>query len=1194
MAELIILRRPHETRPSAEGVLADHEARRQALDIQRSWIVEAPAGSGKTGLLIQRFLKLLTDEGVQEPEQVLAITFTVKATAEMRDRIAKQLQLAGGPDLSTNGFDRETRTLAQAVLDRDRALGWELLKHPRRLNIRTIHSVCGEIARSLPVLSGAGGTLPPVEDASVLYQEAARRTLMQLGGTDAALNDDLRTLLLHRDGSLVDCEHLLAEALSLRDQWGDLLPLSGTELNEAHLDGPIRKQLERAMEQSVRRGLRRLAAAFPEEQLTELVSLAEEMAHSPGYQGAASPIAYCAGAHALPADNPQDIQHWHALTHLLTTANGWRKTTNINHVGFEIEKRHAKQLRQIHHSLRENSELLAAILYSKQLPPPKYPDEQWTVIKALFRVLRRALAELQVVFAERGECDFAELELLARSALRHDSASNDLAEVGMKLQHLLVDEMQDTSTNQYGLLELLTRGWDGHSQTVFLVGDPKQSIYLFRHARVERFVRTMFSGELGDIPLGLLQLTANFRSQSGLVSAFNADFSTLFSPEPSILNAEHVPYVEAIPVREQTSGVKDVVWHSSTLASEQTGQNNTSLMSEHVSHDAQSIRSIIERWRARLLPPNRTTPWKIAVLARTKNLLEEIIHELRAAAIPYRAVDIEPLGDRQEVLDLFALTRALLHPADRTAWLAILRAPWCGLSLAELHILAGADNPDCDQRSLEDLIAERGHLISETGCERLTWIWPVMRAAAGKQSLLTTSQLVERTWRSLGGDTYLGTDEAANARRYLQLLAELESQTGIIDLSLLQSRLGSLFAKSSAPEGAVDLLTIHKAKGLEWDVVIVPRLDKSVRRNHGRLLAWEELEESGDNSSPFVLAPIKGKGEGSQALNAWINNIHAQREKAEQKRLFYVASTRAKEELHLFAAAKVNAEGEVNPIAGSLLHTIWPVASKHFSTVPVVSDSAQKTSSASASDAAGVVSGMAATAEIAHQMRLQRLPLRSHAQTPFDGSIRPHTPYAENPEDALLTLTEGPFVARAFGNTVHTFLESLARSAASGSNLDQLQREVATWHPRIFAVLRSEGLARNQANEYAEHVKAALNNTLQNEEGRWILASHQDGSSELSLTSWQESRTSVRIDRIFKAGPKPLVEGDDYVWIVDYKTATCRPESMEEFLASERIRYQSQLIRYASMTGGSVTEAKLRVGLYFPMLPKFIWWKPEL
>ncbi len=124
-----------------------------------------------------------------------------------------------------------------------------------------------------------------------------------------------------------------------------------------------------------------------------------------------------------------------------------------------------------------------------------------------------------MVFAEGGECDFTELTLLAKHALDEGGANEMSAAMGMRLEHLLVDEMQDTSTSHYEVIQLLTQGWDGASQTVFLVGDPKQSIYMFRQARVELFLRTMERKRLGELPLGCLQLTANFRSQAALVDS---------------------------------------------------------------------------------------------------------------------------------------------------------------------------------------------------------------------------------------------------------------------------------------------------------------------------------------------------------------------------------------------------------------------------------------------------------------------------------------------------------------------------------------------------------------------------------------------------------------------------------------------------------------------------------------------------
>ena len=324
----------------------DADARRQALDIRRSFIVEAPAGSGKTGLLIQRLLKLLADDSVEQPEQVLAITFTNKATAEMRDRVLAHLtaaaqsnetgqstaepavldQIAAAssePPPAENDFQAETRELARAVLARDRQLGWALVDHPHRLNIRTIDSVCAEIARTLPYLSGSGGRLTPAEDADPLHREAARRTLLLLGTGDADFDTALRDLLLHRDGNLAECESLLAEMLRLRDQWGDLIPLTRPQLDEAWLDANVLPRLELALDHAIRAALTPLAQAFPADLLAELTNLAADLAPAAPYDPKGpSPIALCADLRTPPAPLAAHLDHWLALLHLLTTSSG--------------------------------------------------------------------------------------------------------------------------------------------------------------------------------------------------------------------------------------------------------------------------------------------------------------------------------------------------------------------------------------------------------------------------------------------------------------------------------------------------------------------------------------------------------------------------------------------------------------------------------------------------------------------------------------------------------------------------------------------------------------------------------------------------------------------------------------------------------------------------------------------------------
>jgi ATP-dependent exoDNAse (exonuclease V) beta subunit len=1179
----------------------DWSEREQALDVTRSWIVEAPAGSGKTGLLIQRYLKLLALPGVEQPEQVLAITFTLKATGEIRERVIAQLAHASQNDDSLDDFARLTRTLARAVLERDRALGWNLLDHPRRLNVRTIDSVCAEIARGLPVLSGGSG-LSPVEDASSLYQLAAERTLMQLGGDDRPLSEAIRLILLHRDGNLTQLRNLLADMLALRDQWGRLVPLDHKLLEEAYLDGIILPQIERALRDGISAELKALRDIVPADLLHDLCMLGGELGYNEGYRDQTSPIAFCAGIYDPFVEVANDLKYWRGLIHLLLTkSEKWRTGLGSHHLGFVIEKHQQARLLGILTQLQGRDDLLAAFKRVNALPPSIYPPEQWKVAKALFRVLYRALAELQIVFAEREECDFTEPGLLARTALRRDDAALETA-LCTKIQHLLVDEMQDTSTSQYELIELLAQGWDGHSQTVFLVGDPKQSIYLFRQARVERFIRTMQRQELGDLELGCLRLTANFRSQRDLVKSFNDDFSQLFPREVNEDRPEEAPYVSAEAARGPSiNDGKSAVWHPQILPSGLSSEDKRSSQRRQSKIEAAEVRKVIEEWRARPHPNGQQTHWKIAVLVRNRVHLADIVVELKrdhgAGSIPFRAVNIESLDERPEVLDLFALTRALLHPADRVAWLAVLRAPWCGLELAELHALAGADDPAFAERTLEELLAERGQALKKESCIRLQRLWTTLRAAAAQHSRLPLAEWVERTWRSLGGDVYLTPEEKTNTKRYFELLDTLEQNAGAVDMAQLRKRLNSLYAQFPSTSDAIDLITIHGAKGLEWDVVLVPGLAKKSRNSSGRLLTWNEVAAPTENAAPVLLAPIVGKGHESEALYDWLNRIQREREYAECRRLFYVACTRAREELHLFAAPAEKTDGSISLLSGSLLQAAWPAAERHFVNTQLSSKplTAPIVMMPSTSHAKFVLPELAAESNEVTPTLLHRLPAGFRPRQNPAPIAR--SSYSEPPASARsgFERPEGSFEARAFGSAVHAFLEVLAGRLATGATAQSLLVEIPSWGPRISAVLRSGGLSTLAVRRYLPQVQLALQAALQDPVGLWLLGQQHSAASEHSLTSWDEVRSNVRLDRIFRAGPEPHAPGSDYLWIVDYKTTQHTGVAVDQFLSREKDKYEPQMRAYTRAMRESTNIAQIRLALYYPMLPRLIWWeiKPD-
>ena len=1213
MAEVV--RFPAAAASSASLTTSDAHARADALDTRSSCIVEAPAGSGKTGLLVQRYLKLLGDQTVEQPEEVLAITFTNKATAELRERVLEQLQAVQGEALAVDaaGFERETRELAVAALARSAQLGWGLLERPQRLNIRSIDSVCAEIANSLPLLSGGGGPRRPVKDAEPMYRVAARRTLLQLGGADTVLHEALRTVLLHRDGSLQDCEALLAGMLRTREQWGELVPLTPGALDEATLDLEVRLKLERSLERIVCAGLSRALHKLPGGVLKELTSLAARLGNAPGYKDSASPIAFCAGKHEAPEAVAEHLEHWIALIWLLLKRDGgWRKLYSPNVIGFEIPKADATRLKELVQNF-QSDELQTALAGVLALPPAKYPDDQWAVAKALFQVLRRALAELRLLFAERSECDFAEFALAARAALRAEEGSSDPAlSAGGKLRHLLVDEMQDTSSGQYELLELLTRSWDGQSQTLFLVGDPKQSIYLFRQARVERFLRAVKEQRLGEIALKPIQLTSNFRSQEALVNDFNRTFDLLF-PRPDGEQRVYdegvdVPFVEANAVRER-AGDAGIVWHPTILSE---------AWSDHAEEEARTIRCVIEERLSMPLPEGRNDPlhlkpWRIAVLGRARSHLTTVIEELKRdhgdGPIPFRAVDLDALDELPEVLDALALTRALLHPADRVAWLAVLHAPWCGLGRADLLALTGEGEGAEAGTTVTQLVVERRDELSEMGRQLLDRAWPVLKAAVATLGRTSLATHVERTWRSLGGDVALSEAQRDNVLRYLRVLREVEHEGERVDLGVLSARLKNLYAEPTSgdiEDGRlpVELMTIHKAKGLEWDVVLVPGLERGGGRSTSVLLNWLEFDgvADGEESASVVLAPIWEKGTDSDKLSIWLNSMRARREAAERKRVFYVATTRAREVLHLFGAATLTMKGELaQPRHDSLLKACWPAALEHFEVATADSSAmvAPLAWSLNEEETGDEELALAASSErvdpaLDVPAMIQRLPLSYSPSDRFRIAADQRLDY---PVASALRRTvvferpEGSFAVRAFGNVVHRYLQVLAIRLDSGETCEALMAELPTWGPRLHASLRGEGLPPAVATREALRANRALLMALGDRMGAWILSPHESAASEHSLTMESPEAPRLRVDRTFVAGDEPISAGESCIWIIDFKTSEQGSRSDEEFEAGEITKYRAQLEAYASVRRSLPNgQLPIRLGLFYPLVPRLIFW----
>lgn len=1110
----------------------DSRARASALDTGQSFIVQAPAGSGKTELLIQRYLTLLAE--VDEPEEVLAITFTRKAAAEMRLRVLTGLQRAARGETPAQPHERITARAARAVLDRSAARGWEVLANPRRLRIQTLDSLNAAIARMQPLTTSAstfGSSIADEAALKALYRRAAAATLDWLD-EPGPLRDATREVLLHVDANTSLYIAYLARMLETRDQW---LPFVAVGAIDAETGDRLRKEFEAGLEAVVSAQLEELRASFDTGLCGGLLPLLAHAADNLAGTDLGSMLRPGDLDAGLPAADPARLPAWQAIGTILQTRKGeWRKTVTKSQ-GFPPGDKDAKQaMLELLVALGDAEGLRRRLFAASELPPCRYSDEQWSVLVALFRLLPLAVAELHRLFAIRGVTDYIEMALTAGEALGSAERPGDIALLlDYQLRHILIDEMQDTSRAQYRMLEALTGGWQpGDGRTLFCVGDPMQSIYRFRNAEVAQFLLARAKGIAG-IELQPLLLRRNFRSGERLVSWFNAHF-------PAVLPAANEPATGAVR------------YSASIAATDFEGGGVLEihpLFGSDVAAEADEALRIVGRML------DGEDGGDVAVLVRSRTQLTALLARLRASAIPYQAIDIDRLTDLPEIIDVLAITRAVAHPGDRLAWLSVLRSPAVGLDWTDLLALVGNDSHKTVPELLED--EDRLAALSTYGRGAVTRHRPVFLSMCEARRTEGLRDRVERVWLQLGGGATARDSQAIeNVYRYLEVLSRLEIAGTLEDVAELEAQL-DLERVSSDTDARLKVMTMHRAKGLQFDHVLLYGLGRVPRQGESPVLDWFDLpdEHGGEHK---VISPVGPRAELERdPIHRYIRVRESLKDRHEQARLLYVACTRARRSLHLLGHTRLSADGESyrTPDGRSLLSLLWEAAEPAF--------------------AAAFERGVA-PAETAEQQewlvpRLRRLD--SAWKLPLVTAVSAQ-PVSTADEAAQAVSYEWVGAdARSAGTIVHRWLKLAADGEirlGSGSLAD-LRPVSERW-------LVAMGIGGDKRPAILDRVDEALRGILADDKGKWLLGG--EGHAELALSAVINGHMiNAVIDRVrIDAGTH---------WIVDYKTSSHEGGRLEHFLEEQLRRYRPQLEKYAAVYEAWSGE-RPRCALYFPLLQRFI------
>lgn len=1007
----------------------DNQTRELALE-SGSFIIEAPAGSGKTELLTQRFLHLISKS--INPENILAVTFTNKAASEMKHRIISYIRGDQAPKSEIT--KRILSTIKKEISYADNNIN----KLISNLNIMTIDALANRVCQQMPLMSKYASNSNITENVDHLLIDAINEIFSS--------KDNIKILTdLSQQLSVTtnDLERYFLALLKSRDTW--IYDIFET-YNE-----------ERSFEKYL---------LIEEKEL--LVKINQFFDLSKNFF-------------------IKDKKIWlEIIDNIYTKSGEIRKKISLTFLD-KIKK-------NLFISLIEKGKIPSynEILYIEYFFKIKLTQDE-NLLKNTNQILKLLLAELKISFTKNNTLDFIEVNQNAIYSLFNEHGDTNLNHnLSSEFTHILVDEFQDINQIQLRLFQLLSKSW-GEGQSFFCVGDPMQSIYRFRKAEVSLFLQTISKG-IGQTKLEHLKLKVNNRSEPKLINWFNKIFSSIFSSMNDL---------DLGSIKFSKSEAKSKI--------NSNGEINYFNFEDNGNYDgcegeliAQEI--INSKYK------------KIAVIGRSRSHLRPIISYIKRNyqhLIAITSVEVESLYDHQCIQDILNLTIALNDFSNRVAWIGLLRSPLCGLTLEELSKLFEENHDEYIYVLLQNYQDKK---IIESTKKRIEFFLKVITASLDKANKSDWGELLRSTWENLSGDnTLLNESDYILINQYLQIIDEDESLINepIKLIAHIKSKYTSDISKL---DKHVEFLTIHKSKGLEFDHVIIPGLNRRPKNNDTKLILFdykvnEQRSYYSINNNNIKTGP---------SLYEYHKLKEKIRDENELKRLLYVACTRAISRLDLVSSLPK----DKYPIKNTLLSLIW-FDFKNAETIKVTPKNLKISFS---------------------RNNFRVLDIKNYIKNISINNKDKNYAVVEN--------IEHENIYTVIGNIAHLLIELIHKAIIS--------KQTRTLF--VSNLLKKMSNISNIDKKFIEdELKIIINKIDTENDASFIMQKFNNDESELSISSILSSEIkTIRIDRTFIK--------DNIRWIIDYKYVY-----EDKDLNKEALKHRDQLKHYSTF----FNDQNISMAVYF-------------